>query len=454
MSSPAISKKQHFIPVVVRDPRYKAGRATIGEQTSLDVFATLLQEAIFKYGSDNGNADDCDNTTGIIETAPAYYEYGNALLRYALRQQEQQLDEHDELTNPESKDSSKVFATTVKSSEAQKSLRETIAAAAEQRAKKVAPDNEHLLVHACNQEGTTTKNDTTTTTAVPTGTTTPIHTDDNKDEETYDLKDDIELALEMMETSWSILDAYEQNKMSTTTDSSSTKRKRNYDDWVTEQIPRVLTGIGDTFAALQRHADAVDAYLRALEHRQTILDHCISNRLASITTTSNTANSISAINSASLNDTNEDITSQVQLLKYRRQVVEVTILLVEELLACGNDHDIQTTESKAIIVSKGNVIDYARGYYDRARDELQETVLLLGQVVAIIPIAVSPTTTTTTTTTAIQKTVQEEKENICFVATMVMGAGTALAEIDDQEDPNILNDLAVEPKKKKSKSKS
>ena len=104
----------------------------------------------------------------------------------------------------------------------------------------------------------------------------------NQEEDENDDADDIELALEMMETSWSILDAYHEEMQQRRTvhnseasngiPTSTGHRNKNYDHWVLEQIPRVLTGMGDALAMLQRHADAVDAYLRALDHRQTALD--------------------------------------------------------------------------------------------------------------------------------------------------------------------------------------
>ena len=162
--------------------------------------------------------------------------------------------------------------------------------------------------------------------------------------------------------------------------------------------------------------------------------------------------------------TDADLPSQIQLLKYRRQVVEVTVLVVEELLACGNDHDVvaTTSEQTVVLVSQGNVVDYARGYYDRARTELQETVLLLGQIVAMIPTYKksnhsSSTTNITTTTKMLEQNIQEEKENICYVATMIMGVGTTLAEMDDllpttSPQKSSENQTNMEPKPKKSKS--
>ena len=72
--------------------------------------------------------------------------------------------------------------------------------------------------------------------------------DDNNDVDESD--DDVQLTLEYMETAWSILD------------------QKDNTAWAKEQAPRFLTGIGDVLSALQRHADATDAYCRALGHRQ------------------------------------------------------------------------------------------------------------------------------------------------------------------------------------------
>jgi hypothetical protein len=93
-----------------------------------------------------------------------------------------------------------------------------------------------------------------------------------------------------METSWSILDAYSQYRnhpenddiaitittpastLTTTTTPNigtanvTTSPRTKYSVWVTEQIPRVWTGMGDTLSVLERHAHAVEAYLRALDH--------------------------------------------------------------------------------------------------------------------------------------------------------------------------------------------
>jgi hypothetical protein len=67
-----------------------------------------------------------------------------------------------------------------------------------------------------------------------------------------------------------------------------------------------------------------------------------------------------------------------------------------------------------LIVSAAERVDYARGYYDKARDELQEVVLLMGQIAAQ------------------GGDVEQEKEDVCFIATMVMGVGTNLAQVDEE----------------------
>ena len=114
--------------------------------------------------------------------------------------------------------------------------------------------------------------------------------DDNNDVDESD--DDVQLALEYMETAWSILDQYSENP-------ASYDNNKDYTAWAKEQAPRFLTGIGDVLSALQRHADATDAYCRALGHRQ---EH--------------------------------------DFLQCRRRLVETNVLIAEELLACPPDQDV------------------------------------------------------------------------------------------------------------------
>ena len=93
--------------------------------------------------------------------------------------------------------------------------------------------------------------------------------------------------------------------------------------------------------------------------------------------------------------------------------MEANILVAEALLACPKDEDVITTETKDLLVGAKERVDYARGYYDKARDELQEAVFLMGKIAAS------------------GADLGMEKEDICFAATLLMGVGETLAAHDD-----------------------
>lgn len=343
-----------MIPKVAQDPRFKAGRSLIRQgkcAPAVDVFASLLEEARTTFGE------------ASIESAPAYYEYGNALLRDASAEEDENTEETSE--------------------EAKLTPREAAAKAAEKRL--ANDDKKEKSSSTQEEEKKPVVNSEPSAEAEEGG--------EEEEEDTSDAEQsDLELALEMMETAWSILDEYKQtagNKMTSRT-------QPVYLDWATEQSPRYLTGIGDTLSLIGRHADAADAYSRALERRLELLKQF------------------------------KDQEETADHLKCRRLVVEANILIAEEFLACPDGQDVVTSETEDILVKAAERVDYARGYYDKARDELQETVLLMGQMAA----------------KGIDVT--EEKEDICFVSTMVMGVGETLAELDEQAE-------AEEPQKKKSK---
>lgn len=344
-----------MLPKVVQDPRFRAGRALVQKGkagAAVDIFATLLEEARTTFGE------------ASIETAPAYYEYGNAVLRDASAVEEENVqdEEEEEEESPE-----------------KLNPREAAAIAAEKRLKGGAggasEDDKKPAAKEAVEETTAEEGE---------------HEEGSASGEEEEEENDFELALEMMETAWAIVDAYVQTESST----------KPYLDWATEQSPRYLTGIGDTLSASARHADAADVYSRALEHRVELL------------------NAFDAKNPTT------------EYLKSRRLIVEANILIAEEFLACPEGEDVITTETNDVLVKAAERVDYARGYYDKARDELQEAVLLMGEMAAKgIDIA-------------------KEKEDICFISTMVMGVGMKLAELDEKAA-----DETQEPPKKKSKSK-
>lgn len=334
-----------MLPKVVQDPRFRAGRALVQKGKAgpaVEIFASLLEEARTTFGADS------------IEAAPAYYEYGNALLRDASAEEENIQEEEG---SPEEAKPQDVAA---------KAGEKRIEGAIEN-----LPSEDEKKPAAEEDEG-------------------EDQVEDRSASEETEEENDIELALEMMETAWAILDGYGQHDAST----------KSYVDWAAEQSPRYLTGIGDTLSASGRHADAADVYSRALELRVGLLNGF------------------------------DPKNPTTEYLKCRRLIVEANILIAEEFLACPEGEDVVTTETKDILVKAAERVDFARGYYDKARDELQEAVLLMGEMAAKgIDIA-------------------EEKEDICFISTMVMGVGMKLAELDEDAQAE-----AQEPSKKKSRRK-
>ena len=351
-----VTKPMEQQPIVVHDPRFVAGRQTVGQPASIEIFALLLEEARAQFGDES------------LEAAPAYYEYGNALFRVSQRKDQQRQQEEQQQT--------------AKTNTSSSSSREAAAAAAERRAKQ-------------QQQASTSSGDDGAEERKKPAAANDKESSADKEKDGED--SDVLLALEMMETAFAILD-----RAASDDDKNSDELSTKYADWVREQVPRVLTGLGDVQSALHRHADAAHAYLHALEHRQEALQAAL----------------------AAPQDNDQD---RLYLLTCRRRVVEVNTLIVEELLACDLHRDVVTSEAKLVLVEANKVVEYATGYYEKAREELQEAVLLLGQLAAMEGIA-------------------EEKENVCFAATLVMAAGEALAAIGDETNRDS------EPTKKKAKT--
>jgi hypothetical protein len=348
-----------MLPTVAQDPRFRAGRALVQKgqaAAAVTVFASLLETARTTFGEAH------------VETAPAYYEYGNALLRGA--------------PSPEEEDASSVEGGEVAPMDRK---RQAAAQAAEHRLVAPAdPDEEDQKPAAQEEDASPKKEDSE-------------HDDNDDDGSDDDELGDVALALEMMETAWSILDDY------VSTSKGGDTAPQGYLAWARDQLPRYLTGIGDALSSLTRHADAADAYARALTHRlERVQQHVAAQT-----------------------------TETVEHLTCRRLVVEATILLAEEFLAGPPDQDVVTSETQLVLVQAAGKVDYARGYYDKARDELQETVLLMGEMAAQ------------------GLDVAAEKKDICFVSTMVMGVGMRLAELDELAAAAATT--LAEPVKKKAK---
>jgi hypothetical protein len=369
MAETTITSTKIVTPTVTNDPRFIAGRKLVERgmagEGAVEIFATLLEDCTSKHGPSS------------IETVPAYYEYGNALLRASLRrnQQDEQQEEQEEEEEEEDQDA----------------RRKALAAAAEQRMKPTSSSNA-----VAESNNNSNEEDQDKKPAAVDKTSNETNNDENQEDDNDDDNnddDDITLALEMMENAFSILEDYRD------TDNENDETKK-YSKWVENQIPRILLGIGDVLSALGRHPDAADAYSRSLEIRQTMLQ-----------------------------EFDKDDNTIEHLIAHRK-VVEATILIAEELLSCPSDEDVIATETQSLIVKAQDRISYVGGYYDKARDALQEAVFCMGNLAA--------------------RNVElgQEKEDVCFLATLVMGVGESLASLEDQEKGETAE---TEPVKKKAK---
>ena len=355
-------------PVTLKDPRYRAGYRLIisgrAGEGAIDIFATLLEEARNKYGEVS------------IEAAPVYYEYGNALFRqFVKEEQEAEAEDEndkegdnengDEEEEEEEEEDKKPAAVHIETGENEKESKDGTDGGEEQEENNEAEQVENEE----NEESTSNTNQIV----------------------------DVQLALEMMENAFSIMEEYTSSNDAT------------YQEWLDRvEMPRILAGIGDVLSYLGRHADAVDVYTRALHLREAILQ------------------------SYSGDHNHKGETTTLEELKDRRKVVEANVLVAEELLACPEGEDVVTTETKSCLVKADERVEYARGYYNKARDSLQETIYLMGKLAV---------------KTGNSSEFLEEKENVCYASVLVMGVGTQLEALDEKKKQAE----SIEPIKKKAK---
>ena len=411
----------HDIPVVMRDARFRLGRALVTSgkaEEAISVFANLLEHARQTFA----NHEDNTHNHQLEECAIAYYEYGNALLRSYQQHLQQVEDEHDETGAAAESAEEDTITNATDTNNAAVDRRTAMAQAAEKRmaslsnknvkqettpsistatdiqsepeaASSFRPDT-HSPQSQQKEEEEDGKPTATVSSSLNTADIKQEEADDDDDQEAVDDEeedDDLTLALEMMETAWSILDKYVHQ-----TTTMTTTLVRKYPNWCAEQLPRFLTGIGDVLGELERHADAADAYSRALQLRQEQQQE---------------------------QSTNQDDPPITQLA-HKRKIVEAYVLIAQEFLACPPGLDVITSETQTRLCHAHERLVVARGYYDQARDQLQDTVVLMGELVATKQSG--PTTTSHTS-------LEEEKENICFASTLVMGVGMQLAEQEEQE---------------------
>ena len=115
----------------------------------------------------------------------------------------------------------------------------------------------------------------------------------------------------------------------------------------------------------------------------------------------------------------------MDFLRARRLLCEANVLVAEALLHCPIGEDVVLSETGDVLVQAEEIMVYAQGYYDQARDELQETVYIMGRMAPRTAAGVAEEES---------KEFATEKENVCFCAQMLGGVGNMLAERDDEEE--------------------
>lgn len=294
------------------DSTTDSGSSDSSLEGAIDIFASLLEKT----------RNTCGETS--LAAALCYYEYGNALFRAVVRRQPldgvNEKGEEEEDKKPAAKPSASAAADTVA------------------RKRSIDDDN----TKAGNKRAKMENND---------------------DEEDEIDDDDIDLALEMLTTSFSIFDWHSSDD-----DNTKTKPDKEGKQYSLTQIPRVLSTIGDIHSNCGKFGDAVDAYCRALTYRENAWEERHKTKGESLS---------------------------VDDLKCQRLLVETYALIAEALLACKEGEDVvckndEDTEEKddtnnlaaatkdgknreeKVIVAAKDRIDFADSHYNTAREKLQD----------------------------------------------------------------------------------
>ena len=167
-------------------------------------------------------------------------------------------------------------------------------------------------------------------------------------------EEDLLLAKDLMETSLVIHQRYvEETEGSKSLNeiierqSDSNEKYESYLEWSRDQIPRILTTIGDICAFKNLHIDAFYFYLQASPLRESSLKSEKDKYHSRKTVTKN-------------------------IITAQRHAVEINILSAEALLACPTDRDIVPSVTNEVLIKSTDIVDLANGYYQNARDGLQE----------------------------------------------------------------------------------
>ena len=370
---------------ILNDPRFKLARSLVtggssdknskegGPSDAINIFAALLEEC------------RSINETSL-SSALCQFEYGNSIFRAVVRRKSDVsssanngkgngiVDTNDNDKKPAAKKDN--------------GQREVMAAAALKRS---AVDGDESTTSSPNKRAKMDTSDTSSSSldrkvASSTDVASSNIAAAKSTEKTDINEEDIQLALDMMQEAWSILlihtTTVTDDSVKSDETNSSKQQQQEQEQWVLEQIPRVIRCIGDVYFFQEHYALATDSYIRARQYREENWDKLKQ--------------------STSSGDDGAMLT--LQHLQCQRYLVEAYALVAEALLACpsgedvvcyhsGEDEDDIKDESKSTAEAKkkqgGTVLckgkdrmDFAQSHYESAREGLEEILVRYGKIAA------------------------------------------------------------------------
>lgn len=219
-----------------------------------------------------------------------------------------------------------------------------------------------------------------------------------------DIMDSVEDSLECMAKSCSILySQFEELEKNKQTLPSEDIKLADYHDWINEQIPRNLTGIGRTLSFQGKHGDSVESFMNAIPFLEKTFEH--------------------------FEEKNDPA-----YLRAQRLLIEAYVQVAEELLMCPEGEDVVRNDNdKSVLMESSERLPQARFYYEKSREGLQELVFSMAKMEQE------------------KQLPKSEKEDICYLATMLMHVGMSLTHAEDnvRDFHNNGNASSTNPTKKR-----
>ena len=141
-----------------------------------------------------------------------------------------------------------------------------------------------------------------------------------------------------MERAWAIYSSFEDTRSSSTTTTTSTTTTssppQHYAAFALAQLPRVLSSLGDLHIHTSSFASAAAAFLHALPYREKAC-----NQLG----------------------------SPLEKVKASRLLADTLFCITDALFSSQSFDEQLATPDGAVLADKGELLDTALGYYEKAR---------------------------------------------------------------------------------------